>query len=61
MKVGDLVKYVSPSGRWDHDWNEVGIVIKCIPGIANYTLVRWSKSEPSTLPARNLEVISERR
>ncbi len=61
MKVGDLVKYVSPSGRWDNDWNEVGIVIKCIPGIANYTLVRWSKSEPSTLPARNLEVISERR
>jgi len=39
----------------------VGIVIKCIPGIANYTLVRWSKSEPSTLPARNLEVISENR
>jgi hypothetical protein len=61
MQVGDLVKYVSPSGRWDNDWNEVGIVIKCIPGIANYTLVRWSKSEPSTLPARNLEVISERR
>ena len=61
MKVGDLVKYVSPSGRWDNDWNEGGIVIKCIPGIANYTLVRWSKSEPSTLPARNLEVISERR
>jgi len=61
MQVGDLVKYVSPSGRWDNDWNEVGIVIKCIPGIANYTLVRWSKSEPSTLPARNLEVISESR
>ncbi len=61
MQVGDLVKYVSPSGRWDNDWNEVGIVIKCIPGIANYTLVRWGKSEPSTLPARNLEVISERR
>jgi len=61
MQVGDLVKYVSPSGRWDNDWNEVGIVIKCIPGIANYTLVRWSKSEPSTLPARNLEVISENR
>ena len=61
MKVGDLVKYVSPSRRWDNDWNEVGIVIKCFAGMARYTLVIWSKSEPSTLPARNLEVISESR
>ena len=32
MKVGDLVKYKSPNNRWDHYWDDVGVIIRCIDG-----------------------------
>ena len=61
MKVGDLVKYVSPSGRWSGHWTEPGIIVRCIPGTEQRKVVRWTTGKGGCYPERNLEVISEGR
>ena len=61
MKVGDLVKYVSPSGRWAGHWQEPGVIVRCIPGTDERKVVRWTTGKGGCYPARNLEVINENR
>ena len=59
MKVGDLVKYVSPHGRWDHPYGEWrGVIIRCIDGTDENKVVHWQNGQKQRLPARNLEVVS---
>jgi len=61
MQVGDLVKYISPYGRWDDATNSVGIIVRCVPGTDKRKVVEWSTGTHGCYPARNLEVISESR
>ena len=62
MKVGDLVRY-TPEGAFDDRWSDwCGLVIKEIPGSAEFTIVRWNKDNSTTLSIRkkDLTVINER-
>ena len=43
MKIGDLVKYRSPSAKRFDSW--LGIIIEEIPGTAKYKKVQWVNSE----------------
>jgi hypothetical protein len=61
MKLGDLVRYVSPSGRWSDHWKEPGIIVRCIPGTDQRKVVQWSTGTSGCYPARNLEVINASR
>ena len=62
MKVGDLVKYVSPNGRWDHPFeNWRGVIIRCIDGTDENKVVRWQNGQTQSLRAMNLEVVSASR
>ena len=61
MKVGDLVKYVSPGSRWEGAWTQPGIVLRCIPGTDERKVVRWVTGVMGCYPARNLEVLNESR
>ena len=64
MKVGDLVKYSTPSG-WKFDcW--LGIIIRELPGDAYYKTVRWVDSETgrietSSHKAKDLRMVNESR
>ena len=65
MKIGDLVKYRTPSaGRFD-SW--LGIIIEEIPGTAKYKKVQWVNSEEGgaletvSHKVKDLEVVSESR
>jgi len=54
MNIGDLVKH--------SDVPEIGIVLNTYPGTANYTKVYWlGLMIFSSVPARDLEVVSEGR
>lgn len=54
MKIGDLVKHPGVP--------EIGIVLNTYPGTANYTKVYWlGLMIFSSLPASDLEVVSEGR
>ena len=58
MKRGDLVKYKSPNGRWDHPYEQWrGIIIRCIAGTDQVKVVRWQSGMIQSLPARNLEAV----
>ena len=59
MKVGDLVRYVDPSGR--NEWRNIGIVLREIPGTDECKVVRWDTGVKCSYPVRNLEVLSESR
>ncbi len=59
MKVGDLVRYVDPSGS--NEWRNLGIVLREIPGTDQCKVVRWDTGVMCSYPARNLEVISASR
>ena len=59
MKVGDLVRYVDPSGR--NEWRNIGIVLREIPGTDESKVVRWDTGVKCSYPVRNLEVISASR
>lgn len=62
MKVGDLVKYVSPNNRWEHPFEEWrGIILREINGTDQIKVVMWTDGKQQSLPARNLEVVCERR
>ena len=61
MKIGDLVKYVSPNDRWSDVWTQPGIILRCIPGTDECKVVRWTTGEMGSYPARNLEIINENR
>ena len=62
MKIGDLVRYVSPGGRWDHPYEQWrGVILRCIAGTDEVKVVHWQNGQSQSLPARNLEVISESR
>ena len=56
MKVGDLVRY-TPEGRLDERWSDwFGLVIKEIPGTAEFTIVRWNKDNSTTLSIRKKDL-----
>ena len=62
MKVGDLVKYVSPGNRWEHRWEKWrGIILREIPGTDGIKVVLWTNGEQQGLKRMNLEVINESR
>ena len=62
MKVGDLVKYVSPNDRWEHDYEKWrGIMLREIPGTDEIKVVLWTNGEQQGLKRMNLEVVSEGR
>ena len=59
MRVGDLVKDVSPNNRWAHrfeDWR--GIILREINGTEQIKVVMWTDGKQQSLPARNLELVS---
>jgi hypothetical protein len=67
MKIGDLVRYKDPAGRWA-EW--IGIVVRCIAGTDKRKVVAWAmpshykgrlKNRNICYPERQLEVISEGR
>ena len=60
MKIGDLVKYKG-NGIWD--WgNQVGIVVRQIPGTDEVQVVRWLDGQSQVgYPKRRLELVSESR
>ena len=59
MRVGDLVRYVSPNNRWHAEpyKNHLGIILREIPGTDQRKVIRWTNGEMQSLPARNLEVV----
>lgn len=58
MRVGDLVRYISPNSRWDHPFEKWrGIILREIPGTDQIKVIRWTNGEMQSLPARNLEVV----
>ena len=65
MKIGDLVKYRSPSAKQFDCW--LGIIIGGIPGLAEYKTVQWVNAEdPNALEtvnhkAKDLVVLNENR
>jgi len=58
MKIGDLVRYMSANGEWDHI---LGIVVRQIPGTDENQVVQWANGEKISYPKRQLKVISESR
>ncbi len=59
MQIGDLVRYRSPRGEWDHI---LGVIVRQIPGTDEVQIVQWSTNgENMGYPKRHLEVISESR
>ena len=64
MKVGDLVRYKDPAGRWS-EWR--GIVLRCIAGTDKRKVVAWTMpskgrhTKRASYPEEQLEVISESR
>ena len=64
MKVGDLVRYKDPAGRWSH-WK--GIIVRCIAGTDKRKVVAWANEGGASTngvvsyPVTQLEVISESR
>jgi hypothetical protein len=65
VKVGDLVKYRDPAGRWA-EWR--GIIVRCIPfQQTQIHTVAWTIPShykgiiPSSYSETDLEVISESR
>ena len=50
MTVGDLVRYPG--------WNEVGVIVREIPGTANRKVVYWSVSGMASHAAKDLKVLS---
>ena len=62
MKVGDLVKYVSPGSRWDHPFEKYrGVILREIPGTDENKVVLWTNGQQQCLKKMNLEVVSENR
>ena len=65
MKIGDLVKYRSPSAKRFDSW--LGIIIQEIPGFAEYKKVQWVNSEDCNAletvnhKAKDLVVLNENR
>ena len=59
MKVGDLVRYKDPAGRWGQ-WR--GVIIRCIAGTDKRKVVAWANgtlgSSVCSYPEEQLEVIS---
>ena len=54
MRVGDLVQHVDE--RWA-DW--VGVIIRQIPGTAEYQGIRWLKDGSyQSLPKNQVKVVS---
>jgi hypothetical protein len=62
MKIGDLVRYMSANGEWDHI---LGIVVRQIPGTDENQVVQWmgcdGDNDRVSYPKRQLKVISESR
>ncbi len=59
MKIGDLVKYKSPNNRWDHYWDDVGVIVRCISGTDRVKVVHWATGETCSYPERNLELVPQ--
>ena len=58
MNIGDLVRYRSANGEWDHI---LGIVVRQIPGTDENQVVQWVNGLTISYPKRQLKVISESR
>ena len=59
MQIGDLVRYRSPMGEWNHI---LGVIIRQIPGTDEVQIVQWSTNGSQTgYPKRQLEVINAHR
>ena len=50
VKVGDLVRYPG--------WDEVGVIVREIPGSENRKVVHWSVSGMASHAAKDLKVIT---
>jgi hypothetical protein len=65
VKIGDLVKYCSPSAERFESW--LGLIIEEFPGHAEYKKVQWINSEDRNAmetvshKAKDLRVVSENR
>jgi len=64
MKIGDLVKYSTPSGFKFDCW--LGIIIRELPGNAYYKTVQWVNSETAEIEtsshkAKDLRIVNENR
>jgi len=65
VKVGDLVRYVAPTGL-ESGWTRrtsgsLGVVVMAIRGTAGYRKVIWNDGGWSTLEEKYLEIVSESR
>ena len=52
--VGDLVRYTGSMST-----GELGLVLRVIPGWAEYHVVHWLTGPSSTVEGKNLELVSE--
>jgi len=65
VKIGDLVKYRSPTAESFESW--LGLIIEEFPGHAEYKKVQWINSEDRNASetvshkAKDLRVVSENR
>ncbi len=51
MKIGDLVKMAHPG------WDNVGVIIKQIPGWAEYQTILWDDGTRSSIEKKQLEIV----
>ena len=66
MKVGDLVRYIAPTGLEGVSYprrtsGSLGVVVMAIRGTAGYRKVIWNNGEWSTLEEKYLEIVNESR
>lgn len=51
--VGDLVRYTGSCSK-----GEIGLVLRVIPGWAEYHVIQWIAGQNSTVEGKNLELVS---
>ena len=51
--VGDLVRYTGSCSK-----GEIGLVLRVIPGWAEYHVIQWVAGQNSTVEGKNLELVS---
>ena len=61
MKVGDMVQWRREDLVARPSWDDVGLIIREIPGTAKRKVVLWNTGVLCSYPAFELELISESR
>ena len=51
MTIGSLVRMA------DGQWSQVGIVVRQIPGWAEYQVIRWQDGQTSRIEKNRLELV----